>query len=99
MESERETQPGEVVCHCSEDDGIPDVGVSVGLGGGKCLWIGELLSKDGGDIGLVFHGPDGQRIAAPLWPDCEWQEAADLIRHHVAPAIRALCNKETDRHG
>ncbi|MDR6789544.1 hypothetical protein J2Y58_002917 [Sphingomonas sp. BE138] len=85
---------GEVQCHCSEDDGVPDVGVSVGLGDGKMLWLGELLKDEGGDIGLVFLGPDDQRVVAPLWPHCEWQDAADILRRHVGPAMAAQGNED-----
>lgn len=82
-----ETTIGHVRCHCSEDDGVPDFGVSIGLGSGRSLWLGELLTRDGGDLGVIVHGPDGQRDVAVLWPTCEWQDAADLLRHYVGPAI------------
>jgi len=85
-----ETQLGHVIGACSEDDGVPDIGVSIGLGEGSMLWLGELLKRDGADIGFVFHGPDGKRIVAPIWPNCEWQDVADLLRHHVAPILARL---------
>ncbi|WP_294189019.1 hypothetical protein [uncultured Sphingomonas sp.] len=85
-----ETQLGHVIGACSEDDGVPDIGVSIGLGEGSMLWLGELLKRDGGDIGFVFHGPNGQRHVAPIWPSCEWQDVADLLRHHVAPILARL---------
>lgn len=82
------TALGEVQCHCSEDDGIPDVGVSLGLGNGKALWIGETLLRDGANCGMVFH--DGnKRIVAPFADGTDWQEAADILRHHVGPALTA----------
>lgn len=85
-----ETQAGSVLCHCSEDDGVPDVGVSIGLGGGKALWIGELLTRDGATCGVVFHGPDSQRLVAPFADGTDWQEIADLFRHHIGPAIAKI---------
>lgn len=92
------TSLGEILCHCSEDDGMPDVGVSLGLGEGAMLWLGELLNRDGADIGFIFHGPNGERIVGPLWPSCEWQEAADILRHHVAPILsRAAALKSESR--
>lgn len=90
------TAHGAVLCHCSEDDGVPDVGVSVGLGDGKLLWLGELRLNEGGDIGLVFLGPDQQRVVAPLWPQCEWQEAADMLRQQVGPALAAERDRVAD---
>ncbi|MFD0824040.1 hypothetical protein ACFQ0D_38245, partial [Micromonospora zhanjiangensis] len=77
---------GRVQCHCSEDDGIPDVGVSIGLGDGKALWIGELLTRDGATCGMVFHD-NGARIVAPFADGTDWQEAADILRHCVGPAL------------
>ena len=60
----------------SEDEGGPDVGHFIGLGGGAWLWIGEIpdaehdaLSEDHkaiGDAGgwrIVMHTPSGERLA------------------------------------
>jgi len=85
-----ETVLGRVTNHCSDDDGVPDVGISLGLGSGSALWLGELLKDDGGDIGFVFHGPDRVRIAAAIWPACEWREVAELLSNHVAPLLARL---------
>jgi len=85
-----ETVLGRVTNHCSDDDGVPDVGISLGLGSGSALWLGELLKDDGGDIGFVFHGPDRVRIAAAIWPACEWRDVAELLSNHVAPLLARL---------
>jgi len=79
----------EIQCHCSEDDGVPDVGVSLGLGCGKAIWIGELLTRDGATCGMVFH--DGtKRTVAPFADGTDWQAVADILRYHIAPALAAL---------
>lgn len=96
QQSEEGTALGEVQCACSDDDGVPDVGVSVGLGNGKALWIGETLLRDGSNIGVVFHGPDQQRIVAPLPDETDWQAIGDIIRHHVAPALAAIETREAE---
>lgn len=36
------SERGRVVWHCSDDDGGPDVGLSIGLGNGRSLWVGEI---------------------------------------------------------
>jgi len=80
---------GEVQCHCSDDDGVPDVGVSLGLGCAKAIWIGELLTRDGATCGMVFHNGT-ERIVAPFPDGTDWQAAADILRHHVAPVLASL---------
>lgn len=39
-----ETERGRLVGHCSEEDGVADVGASIGLGDGRLVWIGEISS-------------------------------------------------------
>jgi hypothetical protein len=41
---------GFVVAHCSDVGGIPDVGISVGLGGGKMLYVGDTAKSSGAGI-------------------------------------------------
>lgn len=83
-EIEPEAVRGKVVCHCTEDDGIPDVGISIGLGAGHVLWIGELLVRDGADRGFVFYGPGGVRVSCAL---DEIEDIKGLFRNRVAPAL------------
>ncbi|WP_047866991.1 hypothetical protein [Sphingomonas paucimobilis] len=86
------TAPGQVVAHCSEADGAPDVGISIGLGSGKTLWIGTLLSSDGGDAGVAVY--DGAaRIAVPFE---HWDEIVGLFSDHIAPAITDLDSRQAD---
>ncbi|KQM62396.1 MULTISPECIES: hypothetical protein [unclassified Sphingomonas] len=89
-----ETAPGQVLCFGSDEDSGCDVGTSIGLGDGKALWIGELLTADGANMGFVFHGPDRQRIVAPFADGTDWQEIAELFRRHVAPAIATIADAE-----
>jgi hypothetical protein len=37
---------GDVVWHASEEDGLPDVGYHIGLGGDASLWIGEISDTE-----------------------------------------------------
>ena len=89
-----ETAPGQVMCFGSDEDSGCDVGTSIGLGDGKVLWIGELLTRDGANMGFVFHGPDRERVVAPFADGTDWQEIADLFRHYVAPAIAKIADAE-----
>lgn len=59
-----ETERGNVVWHCSEEDAAtPDVGMTLGLGGGKMLWAGE--------ISAALHARGGPEAAA-LGDDGGW---------------------------
>ncbi len=89
-EPDPESAPGRVGWHTSEEGGGPDVGISVGLGSGSSLFIGDLLDRDGGPVGIVFHGPGGVRHAARL---SELDEVRDLFEQHVAPAIAGLSGR------
>jgi len=70
-----DTRTGGVTWHSSEDDGGPDVGVSLYLGDGKRLWCGEIsrdlydscrgfdyFDGDGGRF-LVFYDPSPRLLA------------------------------------
>lgn len=85
--------PGQVVAHCSEDDGRPDVGISIGLGAGKVLWIGTLLNADGGDFGVAFHDGGARRAAAPFM---QWDALVEIFADRVAPAIAATAMPDPD---
>ena len=76
-------QPGQVQWHSSEEDGGPDVGIMIGLGGGKELWLGELLDIEGGGMGFAVYDPE--KIAVASLSD--WDEVRDIIEQHVAPAL------------
>jgi len=77
---------GQVVWCSSEEDGGADVGILVGLGSGKTLWLGELLNAEGGGMGFAIYGPAGKKEVAPL---SDWETVRDVIEFHVAPALSA----------
>lgn len=54
---------GHVCWHCSDPDSGPDVGLSLGLGGNRLLWVGEI-TKDA-------HSEGGSDVAA-LGDDTGW---------------------------
>lgn len=37
---------GHVVWHSTDEDGGPDVGMSLGLGGDKAMWVGEITNEE-----------------------------------------------------
>lgn len=52
---------GKVVWHSSGEDEGPDVGLSLGLGDGRALWVGEISRaawREGGDE-VAALGSDG----------------------------------------
>lgn len=62
---------GNVIWHTSEEGGGPDVGISIGLGNGKSLWIGEITSEryaDGGDDAKALGDDSGWWMM--IYPDC-----------------------------
>lgn len=63
MSDDATYERGHVVWHCSEEDGGPDVGLSLGLGNGKAMWVGEI-TKDA-------HAEGGAAVAA-LGDDGGW---------------------------
>lgn len=56
-----QTEFGKITWHSSEEDGGPDVGMMLGLGGGQALWVGEITRRaheDGGEA-VSALGSDG----------------------------------------
>lgn len=53
-----ETELGRVTWHSSDEDSGPDVGLSLGLGGGRALYIGELAEQtlEDNEIGEHVQG-------------------------------------------
>lgn len=45
--TEPSTERGAVTWHSSDEDSGPDVGLSMGLGDGKLLWVGEVPDRNG----------------------------------------------------
>lgn len=89
-----ETERGRMVAFCSEGDGIPDVGVSVGLGNNRVLWIGELSNQrhrdtveaHGEEVGpnagwwlVLFEGEKEGRVLGRFIDAAEARDFADLM--------------------
>lgn len=55
------TERGKITWHCSEPGGGPDVGMTLGLGDGRALWVGDITkatwSEGGEDVAAL--GTDG----------------------------------------
>ena len=73
----RDDDIGAVVWNSSDEDSGPDVGLSLGLGEGKSLWLGELakatledagVAVDDGGMGwwLAMAGPNDMQVIAPV---------------------------------
>ncbi len=63
---------GHVVWHSTEEDGGPDVGMSLGLGGDKAMWVGEITNNewdelDEGQRATLGGGSGGTFLM--LYPD------------------------------
>jgi hypothetical protein len=50
-----ETTLGRVTWHSSDEDSGPDVGLSLGLGGGQALYVGELAEQTLEENGIGEH--------------------------------------------
>jgi hypothetical protein len=89
---------GSVVWHCSEEDGGPDVGLQIGLGGGFSLYFGEMPNATLEDHAIETRSPSGWWIVL-YGPADTWiigtvadvyraRDAADEIAALVRPAAR-----------
>lgn len=90
-----DTTPGAVTWHLSDEDCGPDVGISIGLGDGCMLWIGEI-SKDrweeaggtdmdlGDDFGkwIVLYEPE-PIVIGRCPSDLDISHVADLIAMRI----------------
>lgn len=69
------SERGKVTWHCSEEGSGPDVGLSLGLGDNRILWVGEITkaawSAGGEDVAalgaddgwwLILYEPDSRVI-------------------------------------
>ena len=80
--SPRLYERGLLVAHSSDDEGSPDVGISVGLGAGQMLYAGERPGKPGWSICIYPASGDATDIAV----DVDAGEAVLMIEA-VAGAI------------
>ncbi|MEM1344816.1 MAG: hypothetical protein AAGI34_09585 [Pseudomonadota bacterium] len=77
-------QRGLTAAHSSDDDGMCDLGASVGLGNGNMLYVGERPGRDGWCI-CVYRQSETISIAEGL--EGEQREAAMDLIDEVAAAI------------
>lgn len=99
---------GHIVWHSTEEDGGPDVGMSLGLGGDKAMWVGEITNEewdelDPGQRAVLGGGSGGTFLM--LYPDrvplarfTDMPTAQDFIEA-VAAAIQAAKRCATPRSG
>ena len=77
--------PGLLCAHSSDDSGLGDVGISVGLDGESMLFAGEI--PDCEDWAMVIYPMEGERSV--LLREVDPEGARELIEA-VAMAIRRL---------
>jgi hypothetical protein len=81
---------GTVTWHSSEENGGPDVAISMALPGGKTLWVGELLASEC-PLGVGYHGvavwdDSGKHVIGTIGD--AFDVVRDMVEQHVAPALR-----------
>ena len=69
--TEPSTERGEVTWHSSDGDSGPDVGLSMGLGDGKLLWVGEVPDRDGWCLAIYHPDSSGGREDLARFDDAE----------------------------
>lgn len=79
------TEPGAVAWHSSDEGGGPDVGLSIGLGDGKLLWVGETPDHDGWRLAIYHPAGRGGREDLAQFDDAEsgrtfFEELEALVR-------------------
>lgn len=92
---------GRVVWHSSEEEGPPDVGLSVGLGDAGILWAGEISDRAYCDAGedaqrlglaggwwLALYAEGGTRVLGKLVDE----EAAHELIDTLGAALRQQAN-------
>lgn len=91
---EPSTERGEVTWHSSDEDSGPDVGLSMGLGDGKLLWVGEVPDRAGWCLAIYHPDKSGGREDLATFDDAEsgrvfFEEIEKLVR---GPSpLKALC--------
>lgn len=68
-DSERLYERGLLVSHCSDDGGLPDVGISVGLGGGMMLYAGDRPGRSGWAVAIYPMQGESIHIAEGVEPE------------------------------
>lgn len=90
---------GRVLWHCSEEEGGPDVGLSLGLGGGFSLYFGEMpvstltehdidVKETGDGWWIVMYGPGRMdtEVAALVVSTEAARAIFDKLTEALAPA-------------
>lgn len=91
---------GNVVWHSSDEGGLPDVGISVGLGEGRMLYAGEVadatLAQAGPDFtdspsswALVIFGQNSTNVIA----HCPCSDAAQRFVEEIATLVRNVAGE------
>ena len=81
---------GEVQWHSSDEDGGPDVGILLGLGGDKMLWVGEMLNAEGvGAMGMKVYEGQHTSHAMPF----DYDSIREVIEEHIAPVVRTAADR------
>lgn len=87
---------GRVVWHSSDDSGMPDVGMSVGLGDGRMLYAGEISdarhaeTEGASDIGpalgwwVILYGQNKSTVVGR----CVDEETARALIEGIGAAVR-----------
>lgn len=92
-----EDEIGAVVWHSSDEDSGPDVGISLGLGNSRSLWLGELakatledagVAVDDGGMGwwLAMAGPNEMQVIAPVTDPEAGRALFDMLARLLARA-------------
>lgn len=94
--NEAEQEIGKITWHSTEDDGGPDVGISMALSGGKELWCGEITNASYRDSGAQALGSDGgwwiilyEKDSHIVVGKCIEEEPAHRLFEALAASIRA----------
>lgn len=77
MDTEKEMyERGRVVAHSSDESGIPDVGLSVGLGNGQMLYVGDVPGVPA--VGVKIYGT-GNKATRTIGHLSDFDRAKELV--------------------
>jgi hypothetical protein len=98
LNEQRVCEAARVTWHTSEEGGLPDVGISLGLGGKRMLWAGEITDDAHAEAGdeaerlgpprgfwlIIYDGPSRQVIGR-----CTSAEAAQDLMDSISALVAA----------
>lgn len=70
----RAEEVGRLTNHCSEDGGLPDVGLSLGLGDERMLFVGDAPDSSG--TALVIYDPHDRAVIAA---SCDREKGFEML--------------------